>query len=213
MSREANRRPRVFSGIQPSGPPHIGNCLGAMRRWVAEQEPKENFFCVVDMHAITVPRDPAVLRRRIREMAALCFASGLDPYKCTVFVQSHVRAHAECCWILNCVTPVGWLERMTQYKARRGTKQVRVRACSTVRCSRRRTVSSTIPMRCRWAKTKSSTSNSRETSHNASTASTERPLSCPSRRSDEVEPRSAPWMTQPERCQRADRISGTMPYD
>jgi tryptophanyl-tRNA synthetase len=70
------------------------------------------------MHAITVARDPEELRYRTRELAALCFAAGLDPLKCTIFVQSHVRAHAECCWILNCVTPVGWLERMTQYKAK-----------------------------------------------------------------------------------------------
>jgi tryptophanyl-tRNA synthetase len=110
------RKIRVFSGIQPSGTLHIGNYLGAIRRWVAEQAVKENYFCIVDMHAITVPQDPEILRRKTRELAALYLASGLDPFKSTIFVQSHVRAHAECCWILNCVTPVGWLERMTQYK-------------------------------------------------------------------------------------------------
>jgi len=118
MSGKSIRRPRVFSGIQPSGVLTIGNYLGAVRRWVAEQDDKENYFCIVDMHAITVPQDPEPLRRRTRELAAIYFASGLDPHKCTIFVQSHVRAHAECCWILNCVTPVGWLERMTQYKTK-----------------------------------------------------------------------------------------------
>jgi tryptophanyl-tRNA synthetase len=118
MNNETERRPRVFSGIQPSGVLTIGNYLGAIKRWVAEQGAKENTFCIVDMHAITVPQDPQSLLRRTRELAAVYFASGLDPEQSTVFVQSHVRAHAECCWILNCVTPVGWLERMTQYKTK-----------------------------------------------------------------------------------------------
>ena len=109
-------RRRVFSGIQPSGDLHLGNYLGAIKGWVERQAEKENFFCIVDLHAITVPQDPEELRRRTREVAALYFASGLDPEQCTVFVQSHVTEHAEACWILNCVTPVGWLERMTQYK-------------------------------------------------------------------------------------------------
>jgi len=110
------RKTRVFSGIQPSGKAHIGNYLGAMRRWVAEQHQKENYFCIVDMHAITVPQDPHRLRRLTRELAAVYLAVGLDPQVCTIFIQSHVPAHAECCWVLNCVTPIGWLERMTQYK-------------------------------------------------------------------------------------------------
>jgi tryptophanyl-tRNA synthetase len=109
-------KPRVFSGIQPSGELTIGNYLGAIKQWVAGQGEKINFFCVVDMHAITVPQDPEQLLRLTRDTAALLFACGLDPQKSTIFVQSHVRAHAEGCWILNCVTPVGWLERMTQYK-------------------------------------------------------------------------------------------------
>ena len=113
---QTHRRTRVFSGIQPSGKLHIGNYLGALRRWAAEQAQKENYFCIVDMHAITVPKDAETLRRMTREAAAVYFAVGLDPQQSTVFVQSHVPAHAECCWILNCVTPVGWLERMTQYK-------------------------------------------------------------------------------------------------
>jgi tryptophanyl-tRNA synthetase len=112
------RRARVFSGIQPSGILHIGNYLGALKRWVADQGRKENYFCIVDMHAITVFQDPDLLRRMTREVAALYIAAGLDPELSTIFVQSHVRAHAECCWILNCVTPVGWLQRMTQFKAK-----------------------------------------------------------------------------------------------
>lgn len=112
------QRPRVFSGIQPSGTLHLGNYLGALRRWVDEQDAKENFFCVVDMHAITELPDPDTLRHDIHASAAIYLAAGLDPSKSTIFVQSHVRAHAECCWILNCVTPVGWLERMTQFKSR-----------------------------------------------------------------------------------------------
>jgi len=118
MNEAAAKRTHVFSGIQPSGSLHIGNLLGAIRQWVATQDEKENFFCIVDMHAITTPQDPETLRILTRDVAALYLASGLDPVKSTIFVQSHVPAHAECCWILNCVTPVGWLERMTQYKSR-----------------------------------------------------------------------------------------------
>ncbi|MGH7556234.1 MAG: tryptophan--tRNA ligase [Gemmatimonadota bacterium] len=110
------RRPRVFSGIQPSGTLHLGNYLGALRRWALEQDAKENFFCIVDLHAITELPDPDALRRQTREAAAVYLAAGLDPSMSTIFVQSHVRAHAEGCWILSCVTPVGWLERMTQFK-------------------------------------------------------------------------------------------------
>lgn len=110
------KRTRVFSGIQPSGQLHIGNYLGAIQQWVAGQGEKENFICVVDLHAITVPQDATLLRQQTRELMALLLASGIDPNQTTLFVQSHVRAHAEGCWILNCVTPIGWLERMTQYK-------------------------------------------------------------------------------------------------
>lgn len=118
MNKPKRPRPRVFSGVQPSGTLHIGNYLGAIRRWVAEQDDKQNYFCIVDMHAITVWQDPNVLRQKTRELAATYLATGLDPLKCVIFIQSHVSAHAECCWILNCVTPVGWLERMTQYKSK-----------------------------------------------------------------------------------------------
>ena len=120
-------RRRVFSGIQPSGDVHLGNYLGAIKGWVDRQAEKENYFCIVDLHAITVPQDPEELCRRTRSLAAMLFAAGLDPSESTVFVQSHVTAHAEGCWILNCVTPVGWLERMTQYKDK-ATKQESVSA-------------------------------------------------------------------------------------
>ena len=115
-SQPRRTRRRVFSGIQPSGDVHLGNYLGAIKGWAERQAEKENFFCVVDMHAITVPQDPAVLADQTRSMSAMLLAAGIDPAKSTLFVQSHVTAHAEACWILNCVTPVGWLERMTQYK-------------------------------------------------------------------------------------------------
>lgn len=114
---------RVFSGIQPSGDLHLGNYLGALKRWVDEQEEKENIFCIVDLHAITVPQDPKELRRKIRELAAIYFAAGIDPEKSTVFVQSDISAHAELGWILNCFTPVGWMNKMTQFKDKAGDQK------------------------------------------------------------------------------------------
>jgi len=107
---------RAFSGIQPSGEVQLGNYLGAIKGWVERQTERENFFCLVDLHAITVTQSPEDLRKQTRSLAAVLFAAGLDPNLSTVFIQSHVSAHAEACWILNCVTPLGWLERMTQYK-------------------------------------------------------------------------------------------------
>ncbi len=107
---------RVLSGIQPSGNLHLGNYLGAIKRWVENQDNTENLFCIVDLHAITVPQDPQELRQKIRELAGIYFAAGIDPAKSTVFVQSDVSAHAELGWILNCFTPVGWMNRMTQFK-------------------------------------------------------------------------------------------------
>lgn len=118
MHNSTSHKPRVFSGIQPSGLLHIGNYLGAIRQWLADQDRKENFFCIVDLHAITVPQDPEDLRSKTRDVTAMYLAAGIDPELSTIFVQSHVSAHAECAWILNCVTPIGWLERMTQYKSR-----------------------------------------------------------------------------------------------
>jgi len=92
--------------------------IGAIQQWVAGQGQKTNFICIVDLHAITVPQNPADLRRQTRELAALLLACGIDPQQTTLFVQSHVRAHAECSWVFSCITPLGWLERMTQYKAK-----------------------------------------------------------------------------------------------
>ncbi|HIB35457.1 MAG TPA: tryptophan--tRNA ligase [Dehalococcoidia bacterium] len=108
---------RVFSGIQPSGEMHLGNYLGAVRQWVENQgKGKQNFYCIVDLHAHTILRNSQELRDNTRSLAAMLFACGLDPNISTIFIQSQVRAHAEACWLLNCVTPLGWLERMTQYK-------------------------------------------------------------------------------------------------
>jgi len=107
---------RVFSGVQPSGNLHIGNYLGAIKNWVKSQNEFDNIFCVVDLHAITVPQDPKILKSKIREVTALYLAAGIDPKKSTVFVQSHISAHAELAWILNCFIPTGWMQRMTQFK-------------------------------------------------------------------------------------------------
>ncbi|RBQ16571.1 tryptophan--tRNA ligase [Spongiactinospora rosea] len=110
-------RPRVLSGIQPTADSfHLGNYLGAVRQWVTMQETYDAFYCVVDLHAITVPHDPAELRRRSRVAAAQLLAAGLDPERCTVFVQSHVPEHAELAWVLNCLTGMGEAGRMTQFK-------------------------------------------------------------------------------------------------
>ncbi len=107
---------RIFSGIQPSGTLHIGNYLGAVKNWVELQHKYESFFCIVDYHAITIPYDPADLRARTSEMALGLLASGLDPKKCTLFVQSMVPEHTELAWIFNTLTPLGELERQTQFK-------------------------------------------------------------------------------------------------
>jgi tryptophanyl-tRNA synthetase len=116
MSDTPPAKKRVFSGIQPTGNVHIGNYLGAIKNWVASQDEYENIFCIVDLHAITVPQKKAELRRNIRELAGLLFACGIDPQKSVLFVQSHIAAHAELAWLLTCMTPLGWLERMTQFK-------------------------------------------------------------------------------------------------
>lgn len=107
---------RVFSGIQPSGEIHIGNYLGAIKNWVNMLPKYECIFSIVDYHAMTVMYEPAELQKQIFDAAVVNIACGLDPSKCTLFVQSHVNEHAELAWILNCVTPIGELERMTQFK-------------------------------------------------------------------------------------------------
>jgi len=107
---------KVFSGIQPTGNLHIGNYLGAIKNWVKSQDEFDNIFCVVDLHAITVWQDPQILPAKIRQTAGLLLACGIDSQKSVLFVQSHIKAHSELAWILNCFTPMGWLERMTQFK-------------------------------------------------------------------------------------------------
>jgi tryptophanyl-tRNA synthetase len=107
---------RVLSGIQPTGNLHLGNYLGAIRNWVEIQDRYDNFFCVVDLHAITVPHNPKTLADDTYAIAALYLACGIDLQHSTIFVQSHVSAHSELTWLLNCVTPLNWLERMIQFK-------------------------------------------------------------------------------------------------
>ncbi|MEK9151478.1 MAG: tryptophan--tRNA ligase [Patescibacteria group bacterium] len=107
---------RLFSGVQPSGNLHIGNYLGAIQQWVTLQEEYEAIFCVVDLHAITVPQDPVALRKKTLEAVKTYLAAGIDSQKCTLFVQSHVKEHAELAWILNTIARLGDLEKMTQFK-------------------------------------------------------------------------------------------------
>lgn len=110
---------RVFSGIQPTGELHLGNLLGAVNNWVRDLDADEAVYCVVDLHALTIPKDPAELRDKTLELTQLLIACGLDPQRCTLFVQSHVRAHAEMGWLMQCVTSYGELSRMTQFKDKR----------------------------------------------------------------------------------------------
>jgi tryptophanyl-tRNA synthetase len=123
-------RPRVLSGIQPTADSfHLGNYLGAVRNWVALQDSHDAFYCVVDLHAITAGHDPAVLRQRTRVSAAQLFALGLEPERCTMFVQSHVPEHAQLAWVLGCITGFGEASRMTQFKDksnRQGTERASV---------------------------------------------------------------------------------------
>lgn len=106
----------IFSGVKPTGEPTLGNYLGAIKNWVALQDEYECYYCIVDLHAITVPQEPKDLRRRSLEILAQYIASGIDPEKNTLFFQSHVSAHAELAWVLNCISYMGQLGRMTQYK-------------------------------------------------------------------------------------------------
>ena len=114
---------RVFSGIQSTGNIHIGNYLGAIRHWAAKQDEYDNIFCIVDLHAITVPQDPKVLKAKTMEVSGLLLAAGIDPQKSILFVQSHVHEHSELAWILNCFIPMGWMGRMTQYKEKSGKQK------------------------------------------------------------------------------------------
>lgn len=117
---QPSSKPRVFSGIQPTGKLHLGNYIGALSQWVENQDRYEGIYSIVDLHALTAldSHRGAPIAERVRQTAALLIASGLDPERSAIFVQSHISAHAELAWILNCLTPVGWLERMTQYKVK-----------------------------------------------------------------------------------------------
>ena len=111
---------RIFSGIQPTGNLHLGNYLGAIRNWVGLQDEFESIYCIVDLHAVTLPQDPDELRRNVREVTAGIVAAGIDPARCILFAQSAVAAHSELAWLLACQTPLGWLNRMTQFKEKAG---------------------------------------------------------------------------------------------
>ena len=114
---------RVFSGIQPTGSPHIGNYLGALKNWARIQYDYESIYCIVDLHAVTIYQDPKELRQKIEELAGMLLAIGIDPTHSSLVVQSAIPAHSELAWMLTCVTPVGWLERMTQYKAKTANQE------------------------------------------------------------------------------------------
>src|SRR5215217_8351837 len=122
------RRQRVFSGIQPSGNFHIGNYLGAIRNWVAQQELYDNVFCIVDLHALSLPTTSEALRSNTRNLANMLLAAGIDPERSILFVQSDVREHSELCWLLNSVTQFGELRRMTQFKDKSVGKGLNVSA-------------------------------------------------------------------------------------
>ncbi|MFY7959758.1 MAG: tryptophan--tRNA ligase [Elsteraceae bacterium] len=114
---------RVFSGIQPTGNLHLGNYLGAIRNWVPLQDVMPTIFCIVDLHALTVPQDPAELRKAIREVTAAYIASGIDPTRSIIFSQSTIPGHSELGWLLGTLTPLGWLNRMTQFKEKAGKQR------------------------------------------------------------------------------------------
>jgi len=119
-STASTAKGRIFSGVQPTGNLHLGNYLGAIRNWVSMQDEYECVYCVVDLHAITVPQDPSALRQSIREVTASLIASGIDVQRSVLFNQSRVPQHAELAWIFNCVARLGWLNRMTQFKEKAG---------------------------------------------------------------------------------------------
>jgi tryptophanyl-tRNA synthetase len=114
---------RIFSGIQPTGNFHLGNYLGALRNWVRLQHDFDCIFCIVDLHALTQPQDPKELRASTREVTAAYIAAGIDPERCIIFNQSTVMAHAQLAWLLSCLTPLGWLNRMTQFKEKAGKQR------------------------------------------------------------------------------------------
>ncbi|MSO88787.1 MAG: tryptophan--tRNA ligase [Rhodospirillaceae bacterium] len=114
---------RIFSGVQPTGNLHLGNYLGAIRNWVQLQADFDCIFCIVDLHALTMPQDPATLRAQTREVTAAYIAAGIDAERCIIFNQSMVAGHSELAWLLGCLTPLGWLNRMTQFKEKAGKQK------------------------------------------------------------------------------------------
>ena len=152
---------RIFSGIQPSGELHIGNYLGAIKNWVQLQHQFESFFCIVDYHAITAVYEPADLIRRTQDMAIGLLASGIDPAKCTLFVQSQVPEHTELAWIFNTLTPFGELERQVAFKEKARSRSRSWPGSSIIPCCRRPTFCSISPISFRSAKIRCSISSSR----------------------------------------------------
>ena len=114
---------RIFSGVQPTGNLHLGNYLGAIRNWVDLQGDYDCIFCIVDLHALTLPQDRELLRAHTREVTAAYLAAGIDPEKCIIFNQSAVPGHSELAWLFACITPLGWLNRMTQFKEKAGKRR------------------------------------------------------------------------------------------
>ena len=175
---------RVFSGIQPTGEQHLGNFLGATRNWAKMQHETDAFFCVVDLHAITIRHDDrAAVRDGSVRLAQMLMAVGLDPEVCTLFVQSHVREHAELGWIMQCNVSYGELSRMTQFKDKSGQHDFISAGLFTYPALQAADILSTTPTRCRWAMTNASTSRSPATSPSGSIPTTARPSSCPRRSS------------------------------
>ncbi|EUA19268.1 tRNA synthetases class I family protein [Mycobacterium xenopi 3993] len=178
-----NPNPRVFSGVQPTSDSlHLGNALGAIKRWAALQDDYDPFFCVVDLHAITVPQDPEVLRHRTLVTAAQYLALGIDPVRSTIFVQSHVPAHTQLAWVLGCFTGFGQASRMTQFKdksTRQGAESTTV-GLFTYPVLQAPTCWPTTPSWSRSVRTSASTSSWRVTSRSGSTAGSRIPSSCPS---------------------------------
>ena len=128
-------RKRIFSGVQPTGNIHLGNYLGALRNWVALQTEYESFFCIVNLHAITNAQDPKTLAEKTRELARIYLAVGIDPNVSTIFVQSDVSEHSQLTWLLNCITRMSELERMTQFKDKaRKQRRTSASACSIIQC-------------------------------------------------------------------------------
>ena len=121
-----NKKQRVFSGVQPTGSLHLGNYLGAIKNFVNLQNDYDSLYCIVDLHAITVWQNPKALRSNILDVASSYLACGIDPKKSTIFVQSSVPQHAELAWIFNCISRIGWLNRMTQFKEKAGKNREKV---------------------------------------------------------------------------------------